>query len=158
MVAGAAAEASGSGSPPGAGAAASNAATATAPSLSHVLPYPLFGVEWVRHGMVLVAGGGGASRTGVPNGVAVYRVSGVARLKSSIHPLVPAWGWLGRGLYTERSIVSLLGLSFVCFTLPGSPRLIHHPSTRASLPPSRTPSSAAAPRAPSRTSRSTGSG
>lgn len=43
-------------------------------TLSHQLPYPVFGVEWARHRTLVVAGGGGSSRTGVPNAVTVYRV------------------------------------------------------------------------------------
>lgn len=47
-------------------------------TLSHQLPYPVFGVEWARHRSLVVAGGGGSSRTGVPNAVTVYRVRRVA--------------------------------------------------------------------------------
>lgn len=43
-------------------------------TLSHQLPYPVFGVAWARHRTLIVAGGGGSSRTGVPNAVTVYRV------------------------------------------------------------------------------------
>lgn len=43
-------------------------------TLSHQLPYPVFGVEWVRHRTLIVAGGGGSSRTGVSNAVTVYKV------------------------------------------------------------------------------------
>lgn len=44
-------------------------------SLSHTLPYPAFRVEWIKHRMVVITGGGGASKTGIPNGVIIYRVS-----------------------------------------------------------------------------------
>ena len=44
-------------------------------SLSHILPFPAFGAEWIKHRMVVVTGGGGASKTGIPNGVIIYRVS-----------------------------------------------------------------------------------
>jgi hypothetical protein len=43
-------------------------------TLSHQLPYPVFGVEWARHRTLVVAGGGGSSKTGVPNAVTVYKV------------------------------------------------------------------------------------
>lgn len=43
-------------------------------TLSHQLPYPVFGLEWARHRTLIVAGGGGSSRTGVPNAVTVYKV------------------------------------------------------------------------------------
>lgn len=43
-------------------------------SLSHILPFPAFACEWLKQDMVLVAGGGGASKTGVPNGVIIYKV------------------------------------------------------------------------------------
>lgn len=46
-------------------------------SLSHPLQFPPFSVDWVDGSRLVVTGGGGASRTGVPNGVWLYLVRGV---------------------------------------------------------------------------------
>jgi hypothetical protein len=43
-------------------------------SLSHPLNFPPFSVDWVDGSRLVVTGGGGASRTGVPNGVWLYLV------------------------------------------------------------------------------------
>lgn len=43
-------------------------------SLSHPLSFPAFSVDWVDGSRLVVTGGGGASRTGVPNGVWLYLV------------------------------------------------------------------------------------
>lgn len=43
-------------------------------SLSHPLTFPPFSVDWVDETRLVVTGGGGASRTGVPNGVWLYLV------------------------------------------------------------------------------------
>ena len=50
-------------------------------SLSHTLPFPPFSVDWVDAHNLVITGGGGASKTGVPNGVLLYMVrGGVERL------------------------------------------------------------------------------
>ncbi|TFJ80947.1 hypothetical protein NSK_007590 [Nannochloropsis salina CCMP1776] len=50
-------------------------------SLSHTLPFPAFAVDWVDAHNIVITGGGGASKTGVPNGVLLYLVrGGVERL------------------------------------------------------------------------------
>lgn len=50
-------------------------------SLSHTLPFPPFSVDWVDAHNLIITGGGGASKTGVPNGVLLYMVrGGVQRL------------------------------------------------------------------------------
>lgn len=44
-------------------------------SLSHPLNFPPFSLDWLDGARLVVTGGGGASRTGVPNGVTTYLVS-----------------------------------------------------------------------------------
>lgn len=51
------------------------AASTDLPTLSHSLPFPAFGVDWIGKRKLIITGGGGASRTGIPNGVIVYEVS-----------------------------------------------------------------------------------
>lgn len=44
---------------------------------SHRIDLPPFSVAWTRDGArINITGGGGESKTGVPNGVHQYRVSG----------------------------------------------------------------------------------
>ena len=59
----------------GAAAAAGSSSSSSSQSLSHLLPFPAFACQWVGPDLLLVAGGGGASKTGVPNGVIIYKVS-----------------------------------------------------------------------------------
>ena len=53
---------------------APSASSVPVDSLSHPLPFPPFSVDWVDDANVVVTGGGGASKTGVPNGVLLYQV------------------------------------------------------------------------------------
>ena len=67
-------------------------------SLSHPLNFPPFSVDWVDCARLVVTGGGGASRTGVPNGVWLYLV------RACFMWLVWfGFGW-GDGLFDPASI------------------------------------------------------
>ena len=59
--------------------------TTDLPTLSHTLPFPTFAVDWIGRRKLVIAGGGGASRTGVPNGVIVYEVSEYEKQSKAHH-------------------------------------------------------------------------